>query len=47
MNGGVDYVDDLTIVNLVPYVDHIEDTSTMNVLPHMEETDDNNNDVMS
>jgi len=43
MNGGVDYVDDLTTVNLVPYVDHIEDTSTMNILPHLEETDDNNN----
>ena len=39
MNGGVDYLDDLTTVNLVPYVDHIEDTSTMNILPHLEDTD--------
>ena len=43
MNGGVDYLDDLTTVNLVPYVDHVEDTSTMDILPHLEETDDNNN----
>jgi len=43
MNGGVDYLDDLTTVNLVPYVDHVEDTSTMDILPHLGENDDNNN----
>ena len=45
MNGGVDYVDNSTTVNLVPYVNNIEDTSNVNVSPNLRKNDDDNNNI--